>query len=1534
MANKVIFRNRVVDKGQLKKLISWSFTHCGTARTANLADRLKDLGFRYATRAGVSISVDDLVVPPSKRSLIEAAEEEIRTAETRYTRGEITEVERFQKVIDTWNSTSEDLKDEVVKNFRASDPLNSVYMMAFSGARGNISQVRQLVGMRGLMADPQGEIIDLPIKTNFREGLTVTEYIISSYGARKGLVDTALRTADSGYLTRRLVDVSQDVIVREFDCGTMRSLRIRPMSDGQKILISLKDRLFGRVLARDVIDPKTGEPVKWESTSAVRNQAVSEELATAIDSSGVTEVMVRSPLTCESTRSVCQHCYGWSLAHAGMVDLGEAIGIIAAQSIGEPGTQLTMRTFHTGGVFTGEVAKQEKAEFAGTVRFQDLRVRPLRTRHGEDAYLAENNGLLVLEAEATTTTGSKKNPQKSRIAIPIVQGSTLMVKDGAKVVEGEFLAEVPLAGRAARKTTEKVTKDVATDLAGEIKFDGIVSEEKTDRQGNTTRIAARGGLIWILSGSAYNLPPGAEPAVKNGDVIEQGGVLAQTKLVSEHGGVVRIADQREVEIITASVLLNQAKVLVESAGGRDHYTIETVAEIDNPTGTKTQRFSLKATPGSKVQNGEVVAELIDDTYRTATGGIIKYAGVEVHKRGKAKLGYEVVKGGTLLWIPEECHEVNKDISLLLVEDGQYVEAGQEVVKDIFCQTNGVVEVMQKNDILREIVIKPGEIHLVENPVGFGEEGKVINPGTEAMPGLIVDELKYAEYVETPEGLALLLRPVVEFPVPDHPRVPSQTAVSESIALRAVQRLPYKDGERVKSVEGLELLRTQLVLEIGVSAPYLAADIELLPDEEDPGAMRLQLVILESLAIRRDVVADSTQGSTNTGLLVKDGDVIAPGAVVARTEILCKESGVIRGIRSKANEPVRRILIVRDADSICIETDVNPNVKPGDLVVAGTEIAPGVISEQSGQVISVNIPHTYTPDPELAAKREELIEFVSTSLTDVIVAKLVITTGGALVLATNTNQLDIIPNVIDGVLTAIKTKIPFFDNLPDPIKQLIQKAVEEIVGSVCGILTTGLLTGPIDLLKSQVKTQVKSLVSNITNGIAAVLRPPEYRMIVEFGLRLKGLVLAGQRLNPTHILDQIKDLVGLIAYYLQVRVGGILAPVKPSVTLRIARPYRVSNGAVLHVQDEDLVQRGDNLVILVFERAKTGDIIQGLPRIEELLEARKPKEASILAKRAGTVQVDVDDDGASLKVIEDDGRIEDYPLLPGQNLIVSEGQRVEAAEALTDGPANPHEIVEVHFAVRRERGAATWDAAIESFQQVQAFLVNEVQSVYQSQGVDISDKHIEVIVRQMTNKVRIDDGGDTTMLPGELVELRQVEQVNEAMSITGGAPADYTPVLLGITKASLNTDSFISAASFQETTRVLTEAAIEGKSDWLRGLKENVIIGRLIPAGTGFNAYEDAMNADLTLDPGMFDEVEDRMRPDVVLDDRTARRAYTQGSSFDIKSSADDIEDDDDFEEETIITDDELEDVSDEAISSIMDDDDDDMLGFDFEEDDD
>ncbi len=1253
---KQLFRNKVINKKQLQNLVSWSFRTYGTARTAQMADAVKDMGFKYATRAGVSISVDDLQIPPSKKALLLAAEETIRVTEEKYTRGEITEVERFQKVIDTWNGTSEELKDEVVKHFRSNDPLNSVYMMAFSGARGNISQVRQLVGMRGLMSNPQGEIIDLPIKTNFREGLTVTEYIISSYGARKGLVDTALRTADSGYLTRRLVDVSQDMIVREYDCGTVRGVPVRAMMDDDQVLIPIQDRLLGRIVGQDVIHPETGEVV------IAHNEAISSDIAGRIGKSGVSEVIVRSPLTCESTRSVCQLCYGWSLAHGHLVDIGEAVGIIAAQSIGEPGTQLTMRTFHTGGVFTGEVARQDKANAPGTVKYgKKLKTRPIRTRHGED--------VCTVESTDTNNKITVEGPEGTQI-ITFTQGTTIMVQDGQAVKKGQILTEVPLSGRS-RKTTEKASMDVSSHLAGEVFFADVVPEEKKDRQGNTTRIAQRGGLIWILSGDVYNLPPGAEPSVKNGDQLEKDSVIAESKLITENGGTVRLSDQtegkggREVQIITSSVMLDDATVRkVETHQGGDQYRMETKIG---------QTFSLKAAPGSQVTAGQVVAELIEDRYRTKTGGIIKFSGLEVGKRGKAKQGYEILKGGTILWVPEESHEVNKDISLLMVEDGQFVEAGTEVVKEVFCQSSGIVEVTQKNDILREIVVKPGELHMVDSLDGLiTREATLVSPGQEIMPGLLATELRYAEFVETPEGPAMLLRPVEEFEVPDEPPAPKQSASGpgsgSGIRLRALQRTPYKDGERVRSIEGIDLLRTQLVLEVEKDA-IIAADIELLPGDTDD-TLQLQLVILESLVIRRDISADTTQGSTNTRILVKDGDRIGPGAVVAQTEILCKESGVVQGIR-EGSEAVRRILVVRESDTVTVSSKAN--VQPGDLLVADGAI------EDSGQVLE-----------------------------------------------------------IDGT----------------------------------------------------------------------------------------------------------------------------------NIKLRLARPYRVSPGAVLHVDTGDLVQRGDNLVILIFERAKTGDIIQGLPRIEELLEARKPKEAGVLAKQSGIAQVVYgDDESVEIKVIDDDGLITEYPVGNGQQSIVIDGDRVKAGDRLTDGPANPHDLLETLFIANNET-LGTYEAALASLQVVQSLLVNEVQGVYQSQGVEISDKHIEVVVRQMTSKVRVDDGGDTTMLPGELVEMYQIEQVNEAMSITGGAPAKYTPVLLGITKASLNTDSFISAASFQETTRVLTEAAIEGKSDWLRGLKENVIIGRLIPAGTGFNAYEETGAPDVDLTYDVLDD--DLMDLSEIVDDRTAR----------------------------------------------------------------
>ena len=1240
------FRNRVIDKKALRNLVAWAYKHHGTAATASMADELKDLGFHYATQAAVSISVDDLRIPGDKAALLAEAEEQITETEERYRLGEITEVERHTKVIDTWTETNERLVAAVRRNFNENDPLNSVWMMANSGARGNMSQVRQLVGMRGLMANPQGEIIDLPIRTNFREGLTVTEYVISSYGARKGLVDTALRTADSGYLTRRLVDVAQDVIVREDDCGTTRSIPIDADEKGK-----FASKLIGRLAAEPVVDGN-GEIL------VDRDGEIDAPLSRSIEAAGVKTVKVRSPLTCEASRSVCRKCYGWALAHNQLVDLGEAVGIVAAQSIGEPGTQLTMRTFHTGGVSTAETGVV-RSLVEGVVEFgPKARVRPFRTPHGVEAQIAETDFSLTLKPSG------KGKPQK----LDITNGSILFVADGDSAPADTILAQIA-AGVAVKKSVEKATKDVICDLAGQVRYEDVIQpKEVTDRQGNITLKAQRLGRMWVFSGDVYNLPPNALPVVQGNKKVTTGEVLAESRLVSEYGGAVRLresaGDSREVQIVTASLTLKDCKLHGESTHSGELWHLE---------GKDNIRYRLNSIPGSKIGNGEVIAELNDDRFRTQTGGTVKFApGLSIKKARSAKNGYEVSKGGTLLWIPQETHEINKDISLLMIEDGQWIEAGTEVVKDIFSQTAGIVTVTQKNDILREIIVRSGKLHLVSDSktIARYSDGKMVNPGEEIAKGLKAEAMVFVEAVDTPEGGALLLRPVEEYSIPDAAHLPELSSVKQSggpsLGLKATQRLAFKDGELIKSVEGVELLRTQLILDTFDTTPQMTVDVEAVADKRAKTIERLQLTILETLLVRRDTLSDASHGSTHTDLQVEDGIAVKKGDVVATTQILCKEDGVVQLPDLVEGEAIRRLIVERDGDTRVIDLgSAKPAVTVDQRIVDGDLLAAGLNAPCCGQVEAIN----------------------------------------------------------------------------------------------------------------------------------------------------------GNKL-----------------------------------TIRLGRPYMVSPDSVLHVRDGELVQRGDSLALLVFERQKTGDIVQGLPRIEELLEARRPRESTILCRKSGTVQIKQgdDDDSQTVSVIEHDDVVTEYPILLGRNVMVSDGQQVSAGESLTDGPINPHELLECYFEDLRSR-KPTMEAAQEAISKLQFRMVTEVQNVYKSQGVSIDDKHIEVIVRQMTSKVRIEDAGDTTLLPGELIELRQVEQVNSAMAITGGAPAEFTPVLLGITKASLNTDSFISAASFQETTRVLTEAAIEGKSDWLRGLKENVIIGRLIPAGTGFSGFEEELRAEAGPHPDILEE---------------------------------------------------------------------------------
>src|SRR5512140_3848246 len=368
--------NKPLKKKEISKLINEEFRRCGVRETVIFADKLMYTGFSFATRAGLSICVDDLLIPEQKSSIIDESEREVKEIERQYTSGLVTQGERDNKVVDIWGRAGDQiakammdqLGNQKVKDAKGKEvnqeSFNSIYMMADSGARGSAAQIRQLAGMRGLMAKPDGSIIETPITANFREGLNVLQYFISTHGARKGLADTALKTANSGYLTRRLVDVTQDLVVIEVDCGTMDGSLMRAIVEGGEVIESLRDRILGRVAAEDVLHPETREPIATAGTM------LDEDLIDALESAGVDEVKVRTALTCATRFGICAKCYGRDLGRGGLVNVGEAVGVIAAQSIGEPGTQLTMRTFHIGGAASrAAIASSVDAKSNGVIGF-------------------------------------------------------------------------------------------------------------------------------------------------------------------------------------------------------------------------------------------------------------------------------------------------------------------------------------------------------------------------------------------------------------------------------------------------------------------------------------------------------------------------------------------------------------------------------------------------------------------------------------------------------------------------------------------------------------------------------------------------------------------------------------------------------------------------------------------------------------------------------------------------------------------------------------------------------------------------------------------------------------------------------------------------------------------------------------------------------------------------------------------------------------------------------------------------------------
>src|SRR4051812_27097499 len=565
------FVNGLLKKKGLQQVVQYCHLHFGLERTVEMLDSLKNLGFTYATRSGLSIGIDDLIIPQEKASLVDNARNEVIKVEGQYLEGAITNGERYNKVIAVWSDVTEKIADAMFSEMEELDQsgrnFNPVYIMADSGARGSKQQIRQLAGMRGLMAKPSGEIIETPITSNFREGLSVLHYFISTHGARKGLADTALKTADSGYLTRRLVDVAQDVIIHEIDCGTMDGIDAKAIVESGEIIEPLRERIIGRVTLEKITDPFSGEVI------VNANEQLDEEKATDIQEAGIEKVRIRSVLTCAARRGCCAKCYGRDLATGKLVELGLAVGVIAAQSIGEPGTQLTMRTFHIGGT-ASRVNEQSSldSKHSGVARYQGLQV--VETRAAAGAAPDAKGEMVVMNRTGSIVIQDAKGRDRERY--PIVYGARLKVRDGQQVEPGTILVE-----------WDPYTFSILTEDAGTVKYKDLIPdvtfhEEVDEVTGLSRKIVVdspdekKQPLIEIRDKAGkvtrkYHMPSHAHLMIEDSDTVYAGQVLAKipretTKTKDITGGLPRVVELFEARKPRETAVISEIDGVVRHGG--------------------------------------------------------------------------------------------------------------------------------------------------------------------------------------------------------------------------------------------------------------------------------------------------------------------------------------------------------------------------------------------------------------------------------------------------------------------------------------------------------------------------------------------------------------------------------------------------------------------------------------------------------------------------------------------------------------------------------------------------------------------------------------------------------------------------------------------------------------------------------------------------------------------------------------------------------------------------------------------------------
>nr|AND47856.1 beta'' subunit of RNA polymerase [Sphagnum strictum] len=1334
---ELLFYNKVMDRTAIKQLISRLIAHFGITYTTHVLDQLKNLGFQQATQAAISLGIDDLLTAPSKSWLIQDAEQQGYTSEKHHRYGNVHAVEKLRQLIETWYATSEYLKQEMNPNFRMTDPLNPVHMMSFSGARGSTSQVHQLVGMRGLVSDPQGQIIDLPIQSNFREGLSLTEYIISCYGARKGVVDTAVRTSDAGYLTRRLVEVVQHIVVRKMDCGTIRGISVNPPRDHRKNIRGISQhKLIGRVLADNLYI--NGRCI------ATRNQDITAGLANSLINLQTKPIYIRSPLTCKSMSWICQFCYGWSLTHGDLIELGEAVGIIAGQSIGEPGTQLTLRTFHTGGVFTGDIAEHVRTPFNGIIKFNTDLVYPTRTRHGHPAWICHNDLYVSIES-------------KNKIYnLNVPPQSVLLVRNNQYIESKQVIAEIRAKISPFK---EKVQRYFYSNSEGEMHRSTKVRHASEYVHSNVHLLLTT-GHVWILSGNFYKYDGTSSMFYKNQDKIDIGPPLA--KQIFNCSRNIDNSYSKDWNSTYSSILPHAYSISQINKKGKVPYLLFKKKK-EKYERRALFRFRLRTEKNGILQNNSIFAILDDPKYRIISSGTIKYGNIKIHlikkkneisedrKTKNYRPRYEIIEGDNFFFLPEEIHILRESSSSILVENNSIVRAGTKITSTIISRVTGLVKIEKGMGNRVKIKILPGSIYYPRGETQnlYKQDGILVPPGNKIFGEFQFKNWIYLQWVVvTKEKSFFLVRPAIEYRISnDSNKSNSSTPLflnlntpkeRGTLEIRTVKYIFYEDGEEVQAVGdiGTQLVQSCLVLNWGATKTLIkeayASFVEVRINKIIKTFLQISLVKYIDLDSRN-------RGNISISKYLFNSKVSSTSQYSnGGNQLLSKHQGTIRCIPPNKNKESGSLLIL------------SPFHLFRTLLYNGTK--KDVTRKKKKEVFHLEKDPRFDIQSLDQGSEKQLIT-TSKNISGIFDSEkesrnILLTTGrisGQFNLSENSFFLGHLQNIT---------------NFLQPFCLITHNRLISIKFSIIDSSLNTFRKPKWFFIGENRKIYKLLLGNSIIFNILRWSFLPFFSSIKK--IKLMNL---GQFICEGLSIFEYQPLYGS---------GQIIAIHMDFVIIRSAKPYLATGGATVHSHYGEVVREGDTLITLIYERLKSGDIIQGLPKVEQLLEARP----------INSVSIDLE------KGFEDWNR------------------------DMTNFFGN------------------LWGFFISariSMEQSQIILVDQIQGVYRSQSVQISDKHVEIIVRQMTSKVlTLENGMANGFLPGELIEFSRAQRMNRALEEV----VPYKPVLLGITKASLNTQSFISEAGFQETTRVLAKAALRGRIDWLKGLKENVILGGIVPAGTG------------------------------------------------------------------------------------------------------